>query len=297
MKYYIKKIESMSIKVCDFIASNSLFTRDFYALAVKYPMKLIPITAIDAPELQIYHQFREHAFKEDGSFVADSPKVVNLLLEEAIQVQSILATQEYYDKTQSLISKHPQAQLYLASKEQMQNIVGHKIHHNVMMHGIRPQETALDQLGDQIIMLDEISSTQNIGAIARSAAAIGIPSYLVPLRGPHPYSRRALRVSMGHVAMLDIHCYDSITDTIMILKSNGYRIYAAEVSADSTALSEVKVAEKWVILMGHEGTGLSEEVMALCDEIVTIEMVEGVKSFNVGIAASLMMYTFKHSKN
>ncbi len=252
---------------------------------------------IHAPELKIYHQFREHAFKADGSFVADSPKVVNLLLEKNIQVRSILATQEYYDTHKSLIEDKHGAILYLANKEQMQNIVGHKIHHNVMMHGIRPQETALDKLDDQIIMLDEISSTQNIGAIARSAAAIGIHSYLLPTHGPHPYSRRALRVSMGHISMLKTHLYNDIKQTILALKDNGYRIYAAEVTENSTSLASVKVSNKWVLLMGHEGSGLSSEVLNLCDEVVTIEMMEGVKSFNVGIAASIMMYQFQHQIN
>ncbi len=163
-----------------------------------------------------------------------------------------------------------------------------------MMHGIRPEETALNDLGNNIIMLDEISSTQNIGAIARSAAAIGIDAYLVPTHGPHPYSRRALRVSMGHVSMLDIHLYDDIIQTINTLKENGYRIYAAEVTENSTPLASVKVVDKWVLLMGHEGSGLSEEVLAICDEVVTIEMMEGIKSFNVGVAASIMMYKFKH---
>jgi tRNA G18 (ribose-2'-O)-methylase SpoU len=151
-------------------------------------MNFIPIDDINAKELEIYHQFREHAFKEDGSFVADSPKVVNLLLEENIEIRSILATQEYYDTHEALIASKHSAIFYVATKEQMQNIVGHKIHHNVMMHGIRPQETALNDLGNNIIMLDEISSTQNIGSIARSAAAIGIDAYLVPTHGPHPYS-------------------------------------------------------------------------------------------------------------
>ena len=259
-------------------------------------MNFRTIDDINTKELEIYHQFREHAFKTDGSFVADSPKVVNLLLEENIEVKSILATQEYYDAHEALIApKHPVI-LYIATKEQMQNIVGHKIHHNVMMHGIRPQETVLDALGDHIIMLDEISSTQNIGSIARSAAAIGIDAYLVPTRGPHPYSRRALRVSMGHVSMLDIHLYEDIIETIKTLKKNGYRIYAAEVTKDSTPLSDVKVTDKWVLLMGHEGSGLSEEVLNICDEVVSIEMIEGVKSFNVGVAASIMMYQFKHKQ-
>ena len=257
-------------------------------------MNFTMITDINAEELTLYHQFRENAFREDGSFIADSPKVVNLLLEEGIEVKSILATQAYYDEHSTLIESQQDPILYLATKEQMQNIVGHKIHHNVMMHGIRPEETALNALGENIIMLDEISSTQNIGAIARSAAAIGIDSYLIPTYGPHPYSRRALRVSMGHVSMLKIHRYTDIKETIITLKQQGYRIYAAEVTEDSTALNDVKIRGKWVLLMGHEGSGLSEEVLELCDEVVTIEMMPGIKSFNVGIAASIMMYQFKH---
>lgn len=259
-------------------------------------MNFITITDIHAEELTLYHQFRENAFRKDGSFIADSPKVVNLLLKEGIEVKSILATQAYYDAYRSLIENHNDITLYLATKEQMQSIVGHKIHHNVMMHGIRPNETPLDALGEQIIMLDEISSTQNIGAIARSAAAIGIDSYLVPSYGPHPYSRRALRVSMGHISMLKMHTYTDIKETIRNLKDNGYHIYAAEVTQDSTPLSSVKVSGKWVLLMGHESSGLSDDVIALCDEVVTIEMMQGVKSFNVGIAASIMMYQFKHGK-
>ena len=257
-------------------------------------MNFTKITDIHAEELTLYHQFRENAFRENGSFIADSPKVVNLLLEEGIEVKSILATEAYYDEFSTLVETQKDVILYLASKEQMQNIVGHKIHHNVMMHGTRPEETSLANLGDNIIMLDEISSTQNIGSIARSAAAIGIDSYLLPTHGPHPYSRRALRVSMGHISMLKTHLYEDIKETILALKESGYRIYAAEVTSDSTPLSSVKVVDKWVLLMGHEGFGLSDEVLALCDEVVTIEMMEGVKSFNVGVAASIMMYQFKH---
>jgi len=256
-------------------------------------MNFIEINDINIPELHIYHQFREHAFTLDESFVADSPKVVNLLLETDITVRSILATQEYYDTYSHLIEKHKDAKLYIASKTLMQDIVGHKIHHNVMMHGTRPKQVSLTDLGDNIIMLDEISSTQNIGSIARSAAALGIDSYLLPTHGPHPWSRRALRVSMGHVAMLKTHLYEDIKDTIQTLKENGYRIYAAEVTEDSTPLASVKVTDKWVLLMGHEGSGIANEILDLCDEVVTIEMVEGVKSFNVGVAASIMMYQFK----
>jgi len=139
-------------------------------------MKLKQVTDINASELQIYHQFRENAFREDGSFVADSPKVVNLLISQGVNVCSILATQEYYDTHASLLQNLSDVLFYVASNVQMRDIVGHKIHHNVMMHGIRPNQVELENLGDHIVMLDELSKTENIGSIVRSAVALGVTS-------------------------------------------------------------------------------------------------------------------------
>jgi len=257
-------------------------------------MHCTEIENINLPELEIYQSFRENAFRSDGSFVADSPKVVNLLLQQEIEVKSILATQSYYDQYAALLKSKNIPKCYVTTKEEMQRIVGHKLHHNVMMHGIRPEQTPLGELGEEIIMLDEISSSDNIGAIARSAAALGVHAYLIPKQGPHPYARRALRVSMGYISHLKFHCYDTIKETIQTLKQRGYHIFAAEVTADSTPLSEVVVPKKWVLLMGHEQLGISEDILALCDEVVTIEMEKGIKSFNVAMAASMIMYRLKH---
>lgn len=258
-------------------------------------MNLTTITDLNIPELKLYQLFRDKSFSEDGSFIADSPKVVNLLLESDIEIKSILASYEYYEEYKELIESRNIPHLYVADKTLMGEIVGHKIHHNCMMHAIRPKEYGIEELGDQIIMLDEISSTQNIGAIARSAAALGIDSYLLPRRGPHPYSRRALRVSMGYVSKLKNSLYDDIFETISALKKAGYTIYGAEISDDSIELSQIKIDKKWVLLMGHEGNGLSKEILEVCDYAVEIEMIAGVKSFNVGIAASILMYQFRQS--
>ena len=248
----------------------------------------------DLNEVSIYKELRDKTISVDNSFIADSPKVVNLLLETNLEIKSILATQEYYDEFQELIEKKNIPFLYLADKTLMQEIVGHTIHHNCMMHGVRPAQTPLNRLDKHILMLDEISSTQNIGSIARSAAALGVNSYLLPKQGPHPYARRALRVSMGHIALLKTHHYDNIFETLKELKKQGYTILAAEVVPESINLAEVKAPNKWVLLMGHEGKGISKEVLALCDKTVKIEMVEGIKSFNVSVAASIMMYRLLH---
>lgn len=257
-------------------------------------MILTPVNDLNTPTLSVYKQLRDNACTEDNSFIADSPKVVNMLLETPIEVKSLLATKAYYEEFEDLIKQKQIPHLYVAEKKLIEQIVGHKIHHNVMMHGIRPKENTLQDLGDQVIMLDLITSTENIGAIARSAAALGVDSYLVPRLGPHPYGRRALRVSMGHVSMLKVHLYDDIFTTLSQLKSNGYKIFAAEVTPCATALAKIKVPKKWVLLMGHEGKGLSADILEVCDETVQIEMVPGIKSFNVSVAASILMYQFKN---
>ena len=260
-------------------------------------MNYIEVNDINTYELEIYKSLRDNARDNKNSFIADSPKVVNLLLQSDIEVKSILATQEYYDAFKELISSKNIPILYVCDKELMQKIVGHKIHHNCMMHGVRPKENTLDDLDDTILMLDNITSTENIGSIARSMAALGVRSYLVPNASPHPYGRRALRVSMGYMSHLKYHIYEDVFNTINQLKQRGYKIFAAEVSENSTPLAEVKVPRKWVLIMGHEGKGISEEILDVCDEVVTIEMQEDVKSFNVGVAASIMMYQFKNSYN
>ena len=255
-------------------------------------MLLTTVTSTKLPQLQIYHQLRDASFREDNSFIADSPKVVNLLLETKIQIKSILATQEYYDTYRSLLEKREIPFLYVAQKAVIEEIIGHKLHHNCMLHGIRPDDTPLEALGEQIIMLDEITSTENIGSIARSAAAMGVKSYLIPQQGPHPFNRRALRVSMGLASHMKIHRYADIFETLHHLKKEGYTIFAAEVTDEAIGLSKIQIPEKWVLLMGHEGRGLSAEVLAVCDAAVVIEMEAGIKSFNVAVAASILLYQF-----
>lgn len=260
---------------------------------------LTPVTNIE--ELVVYHQLRDKTLKEQESFIADSPKVINEILKTELHIYSILATQEYYDEFAPLIEKKQKKQttpiqLYLATKQQMQTVVGHKLHHNAMLHAKRAPMVALDALDEHIIMLDAITSTENIGSIARSAAALGVRSYLLPSDAPHPYSRRALRVSMGHITKLNYHIYDDIKKTIATLQQAGYTIFAAEVAKDALKLQDVNIPKKWVILMGHEGKGLSQEIIALCDYCVEIEMSGEVRSFNVGVAASILMYHFQSKK-
>jgi len=254
-------------------------------------MNLIEIKNLELPELQIYRKLRGNAFDADNSFIADSPKVVNMLLEGDIMVNSILATREYYTENRVLIERSEIPKCYVGERQLLETIVGHKMHHNVMMHGRRPENVPLEKMGDRIMMLDALSNMENVGAIARSAAALGVDSMMMPVAAPHPYGRRAIRVSMGYVSRLHIHRFDDLQLSISKLKALGYTIYGAEADKSAVALSTLDtVPDKWVVIMGNEEAGLSSEILRQCDHAVQIEMASGVKSFNVSIAASIIMH-------
>jgi len=258
-------------------------------------MQYIHIENFDLPQLQPYQRMKAPLAEHQESFIADSPKVVSTLLESGIEAYSLLATQAYYHTHQQYLEQFPIERAYIAPKSLMESIVGHRLHHNVMMHAKKPAPTPLEELNDEIVMLTEISNSDNIGAIARSGAGLGVKSYLLPKQGPHPYARRAVRVSMGYMGHLQYHLYEQIEETILALKKRGYTIFAAEVTPNATPLSHVKSPKKWVLLMGHEQNGISKEILSLCDEVLSIEMEQGVKSFNVAIASSIMMYQLKHA--
>ena len=258
-----------------------------------FEIKIERVESIESEELRIYKELRESAFRDDGSFIADSPKVVNLLLQSELEIKSILATEAYYEEFAPLLEGKNIPKLYLTTKEEMSKIVGHKIHHNCMMHGIRPPNATLGELGSGVLLLDGITSAENVGSIVRSCAALGVDSLVIANETPHPFNRRALRVSMGYAHHIRTHVHKDIKESIVAFRERGYRVYAAEVAPNATMLHDVQVAQKWVLIMGHEGRGISQDILELCDEVVSIEMQEGVKSFNVGVAASVMMYRFK----
>ncbi len=255
-------------------------------------MDLTQIETIDLPELQVYRTLRGNLFDRDNSFIADSPRVVLMLLKRGIVPKSILATSQFYEQNREVIERYAGgATLYVAEREVLGKIVGRNVHHHVMMHAHRPESVPLEDLGDRIVMLERLNNMENVGAIARSAAALGLEGYALPRSGPHPYGRRAVRVSTGHVSRLAVHLYDDPVATIRALRSRGYRVYGAEVMPGSIPLSAVRdVPKKWVIVLGNEEEGLSPEVADACDVLVQIEMDPEVKSFNVSVAGAIIMH-------
>ena len=255
-------------------------------------MTLIPITSLDLPQLQPYRTLRGNLFDKDNSFIADSPRVVLMLLKRGIRPKSLLATEAFYAENRATIVQYASdVPCYVGSKEILGQIVGRNVHHHVMMHAYRPESVPLEALGDRIVLTERLSNMENVGAIARSAAALGVDAYAVPSRSPHPYGRRAVRVSTGHVSRLQVHLYDEIVPTLEALKRRGYHIYAAEATLEALPLSSIRdVPQKWVLVVVNEEEGVLPETLSVCDEVVQIEMEPEIKSFNVAVATSIVLH-------
>lgn len=115
-----------------------------------------------------------------------------------------------YDKFAEFLEQKNIPKKYLTTKEEMKKIVGHKIHHNCMMHGIRPRDIEVDELEDEVLLLDGITSAENVDSIVRSCAALGVNLLVISKETPHPFNRRVLRVSMGYSTFIKTHVHQDI---------------------------------------------------------------------------------------
>jgi len=254
-------------------------------------MRVVGIDSETEEELGLYRTLRGNLFEKDGSFVADSARVVDMLLDSGLEFKSLLCDREYLDSRREKIESAGVPVVYIGDKKSLESIVGYRIHHGVMAHLLRPPNVPLEDMPDRIVLADGLSNMENIGAIARSAAALGVGGYIVPSRGPHPYGRRAIRVSTGHVTKLSVHVCDDTLQCVSELSRMGYEIVVAEAVEDAVGLGELRsIGDRWVLIVGNEEDGVSERMLERCDRIVKIEMQPGVKSFNAAIAASIVMW-------
>jgi len=258
-------------------------------------VKIVRLETIDLPELAPYRTLRGNLFDRDGSFVADSPRVVGLLLESGLRFKSLLCTPEYFDRERERIEAAGVPTVYLGERALLERIVGHSVHHNVMAHLLRPQNVPLRKLPERAVVLTRLNNLENVGAVARSMAALGVGGYIVPEAGPHPYGRRAIRVSTGHVTKLKVHLYTEILPTLERLKELGYTLIAAEAAPGVQPLSDyISPPGKWALILGNEEEGVPPEVLDVCDAVVRIEMEPGVASFNVATAGAIVMHWLRY---
>lgn len=150
--------------------------------------------------------------------------------------------------------------------------------------------------GERIVLLESVRDPSNLGAIIRSAAALGVDRLIVSKDCADLYNPKTVRASMGTLFGQTITRTESLADQIALLKKGGRRVFAAALAPGARTLGSFPVEKGDCVVIGNEGHGLSEAVIAACTESVLIPMSPRAESFNAAVAASLLMWEFSKAE-
>ena len=266
---------------------------------------IITLTSLDAPELDVYArltqaQLRNRLEPEKGLFIAESPKVIGTALDTGLEPVSFLMEQRHITgDAASLLARFPDVPVYTASRELLSSLTGYTLTRGVLCAMRRPAPKSPTEViagAKRIAVLEGVVDATNIGAIFRSAAALGMDAVLLSPTCCDPLTRRAVRVSMGTVFQLPWATFDTWPAGGMeILRGAGFATCAMALRDDSLALGDewLNSIPKLAIVLGAEGDGLANGTIAACDYTVRIPMAHGVDSLNVAAASAVAFWELR----
>ncbi|MBQ7387632.1 MAG: RNA methyltransferase [Clostridia bacterium] len=266
---------------------------------------IIKITDFEAPELDVFvrltgAQLRSKLEPERAVFIAESPMVIDVALKMGYEPISLLTDDRLITgATLDIIGRVGDAPIYTAERDMLTRITGFELTRGALCAFRRPQLPSVEELcrnARRIAVLEAVTDSTNIGALFRSAAALGMDAVLITPTCCDPLCRRAVRVSMGTVLQVPwTHIGDTPDDwprDIERLKSLGFKTAAMALSDDSVSIDDERLQkeERLAIVLGTEGDGLKKSTIASCDYTVKIPMSHGVDSLNVAAAGAVAFW-------
>ena len=265
-------------------------------------MPIIEISSLDHPGVEVYGtlteaQLRNRLEPDKGIFIAESPKVIHVALDAGYEPLSLLCEQRHITgDAASIIERCGDIPVYTGERALLASLTGYTLTRGVLCAMRRPTPpTVADVCRDaqRLVVIDGVTDTTNIGAIFRSAAALGIDAVLLTPTSCDPLNRRAVRVSMGSVFLVPWIWIES--ELTPMLNALGFKTAAMALSDDSIALDDpvLKTVPRLALIMGTEGDGLAHNVITAADHVVRIPMQHGVDSLNVAAAAAVAFWELR----
>jgi len=254
-------------------------------------MSLPPIEVRDAddPRLADYRRVTErHLSAEGGRFVAESERVVRRLTASGLTVHSVLLTPpRLATLADALGGPFP---VFVAPQPVLDAIAGFHVHRGCLAIGERPPPAPLPHGARTLVVAEDLTDVDNLGALARHAAAFGADALVLSPRCADPFYRKAIRVSLGAVLGLPVVRAQAWPDDLDRLRADGVAIVGAVVDSGATPLAGFESPARFALLLGAEGPGLSAAARAACDHLVTIPMAAGADSLNVATAGAIFLW-------
>ena len=274
--------------------------------------RIIPIMDFMAPELDVYARLSEnqlyHLYEPDaGIFIAESPNVIERALNAGYEPLSFLAeTRELYGDAQRILMRCEHTPVYTAEFEILTRLTGFALTRGLLCAMRRKPLPTLEAVcagARRIAVMERVMNPTNVGAIFRSAAALGMDAVLLTPGCSDPLYRRAARVSMGTVfqipwTFLDEKICSWPEEGQKNLRKLGFRTAAMALKQDSVSVDHpaLMAEERLAIVLGTEGDGLSEKTIADCDYTVMIPMAQGGDSLNVAAASAVAFWELGNRK-
>lgn len=260
---------------------------------------MIRIEDLSDKRLDVFSRLSEpqllHYYEPDtGIFIAESPYVIGLALDDGYEPLSLLIDEHELSAQQQLISRLDGAEIFTAAEDVLTRITGFKLTRGAlcaMRRKLLPEASELCGNARRIAVLEDVVNPTNVGAIIRSAAALNVDAVLLTKGCSDPLYRRAARVSMGTVFRIP-WTYLTEDDYMSELKRLGFATAAMALTDRSVSIDHPDPAAepRLAILLGTEGTGLSEATISAADYTVKIPMSHGVDSLNVAAASAVAFW-------
>lgn len=270
---------------------------------------IVEITDIRAPELDVYArlteaQLRSRRAPDKGMFIAESAKVISCALKAGcVPVSFLMERRQLEGQGRELLERCGDVPVFTADRAVLEQLTGYQLHRGVLCAMRRPAPIAaadVCQGARRVVVLENIVDPTNLGAIFRSAAALGMDGVLLTPSCCDPLHRRAARVSMGTVfqvpwAYLGAVPADWPEEGLAFLREQGFTTAAMALSDRAVSIEEPRLRGigKLALVLGTEGDGLAEKTVAMCDETVCIPMAHGVDSLNVAAAGAVAFWVLR----
>lgn len=265
-------------------------------------MAVIEITDINDAAVAVFAtlteaQLRNRLEPEKGVFIVESPKVIRVALDAGCEPLALLCERRHISgDAADIVARCPaEMPVYTGSREVLGALTGYTLTRGVLCAMRRPAPRAVEDVcagARRVVVVDGVVDTTNIGAIFRSAAALGIDAVLLTPTSCDTLNRRAVRVSMGSVFLVPWAWLDK---PVAWLGELGFRTAAMALTDNSVSLDDAALmAEpRLAIVMGTEGDGLAREVIESTDYVVRIPMAHGVDSLNVAAASAVAFWQLR----
>ena len=217
---------------------------------------MINILDPNDPRIAEFISIRDHVLHFNNLIIAESEKLYLQLKVSGKRIHKILATPAFIER-HNLSGDN----IFSAEKNVIEAVAGFKIHFEVLTLAEKPIDSKLDTLCDKIILLNGLSSPENVGSIVRSSAAFGIKSIITDEKSCSPYLRRCIRVSMGNIFAMKTYHAINLRDDLKKLKDLGYIILTTANISGSVDLATFEFPNKCVVIIGSEGHGVDQDIL------------------------------------